>query len=78
VNNGNQPLIAKGLAMVFSEYLSAAKGAITYVKSQVRYRGLNTGGGWIRDPLDVPQKFAARITSLNMASEKRGRNGVRS
>lgn len=55
--------------MVFSEYLSAAKGAITYVKSQVRYRGLNTGGGWIRDPLHVPQKFAARIKSLNMESE---------
>ena len=29
------------------------------------------GGGWIRDPLYVPQKFAARIKSLNMASENR-------
>ena len=57
--------------MVFSEYLSAAKGAITYVKGQVRYRGLNTGGGWIRDPPYVPQKSAARIKSLNMASENR-------
>lgn len=57
--------------MVFSEYLSAAKGAIAHVQSQVRYRGLNTGGGWIRDPLNVPQKFAARITSLNMARENR-------
>ena len=60
--------------MVFSEYLSAAKGAITYVKGQVRYRGLNTGGGWIRDPLHVPQKFAARIKSLNM--ERQNRNAM--
>ena len=43
--------------MVFSEDLSAAKGAITYAESQVRYRGLNAGGGWIRDPLDVPQNL---------------------
>ena len=57
--------------MVFSQYLSAAKGAIDYVKGQARYRGLNTGGRWIRDPLDVPQKFAACIKSLNMASENR-------
>ena len=57
--------------MVFSEYLAAAKGAIAQVKSQARYRGLNTGGGWIRDPLEVPQKFAARITSLNMVRENR-------
>ena len=57
--------------MVFSEHLSLAKGAIAQVQSQVRYRGLNTGGGWIRNPLDVPQKFAARIKSLSVASENR-------
>jgi len=50
--------------MVFSDYLSAAKNAKAHVKSQVRYRGLNTAGEWIRDPLDVQQKFAARITSI--------------
>ncbi len=57
--------------MIFSEYLAVAKGAIAQVKGQVRYRALNTGGGWIRDPLNVPQKFAARIKSVNMASENR-------
>jgi len=50
--------------MLHSEYMAAAQRAIGYVKSQVKYRGLNTGGGWIRNPADVPQKFAARIESI--------------
>ncbi|HVT93674.1 MAG TPA: hypothetical protein VHD76_12570 [Bryobacteraceae bacterium] len=51
--------------MEHSEYLAAAQMAVDYVKQQVKYRGLNTAGGWIRNPLDVPQKFGARIKSLN-------------
>jgi len=57
--------------MVFSEYLAAAKGAIAHVKSQVRYRGLNAGGGWIRDPNEVQEKFAARLYSLYLERENR-------
>ncbi len=37
--------------MAFSEYLSAAKGAVEYVQSHVRYRGMNAGGGWNREAL---------------------------
>ena len=57
--------------MVFSEYLAAAKGAVEHVKGQVRYRGLNTGGGWIRHPNEVKEKFAARIYSLYLERENR-------
>lgn len=49
--------------MQHSEYLKAAQSAITYVKTNVKYRGLNTAGGWIRNPVDVPQKVVARIDS---------------
>lgn len=67
--------------MLHSDYASAAKDAITYVRSNVKYRGLNTGGGWIRNPLDVPQKFAARIDSVRKGNERSaeyrgGFNGV--
>lgn len=57
--------------MVFSEYLAAAKGAIEHVKGQVRYRSLNTGGGWIRHPTEVPEKFSARMYSLDLATKNR-------
>jgi len=56
--------------MLHSEYLAAAQAAIMHVKSNVKYRGLNTGGGWIRNPLDVPQKFAARIDSKIKGQER--------
>lgn len=46
--------------MVFSEYLSAAKAAVRHVQGSVRYRGLNTGGGWIRHPTELTEKFVAR------------------
>lgn len=49
--------------MVHSEYSKAAQDAITHVKRNVRYRGLNTGGGWIRNPTEVQEKFYARISS---------------
>ena len=32
---------------------------------------MDNGHGWIRDPLDVPQKFAARTTSRNIERENR-------
>ena len=53
--------------MVFSEYLAAARGAIAQVQSQVRYRGLNTGGEWIRNPFDVSEKFVARSRRIGVA-----------
>jgi hypothetical protein len=56
--------------MEFSQYVNAAKAAIQYVKTSVRYRGLNTAGGWIRNPAEIPQKFSARIKSLNTGSER--------
>lgn len=56
--------------MTFSEYMAAAKAAVTHVRSSVRYRGLNTAGGWIRDPLNVPQKFAARIDSKIQGAQR--------
>jgi hypothetical protein len=56
--------------MLHSEYMAAAQRAIGHVKSTVKYRGLNTGGGWIRNPADVPQKFGARIESLREGSKR--------
>jgi hypothetical protein len=56
--------------MLHSEYASAAQRAIDYVKSTVKYRGLNTAGGWIRNPTDVGQKFAARIESLSEGAKR--------
>jgi hypothetical protein len=56
--------------MLHSEYASASQRAIDYVKSRVKYRGLNTAGGWIREPADVVQKFAARIESLSEGSRR--------
>jgi len=56
--------------MMHSEYLAAAHDAISNVRASVQYRGLNTGGGWIRDPIDVPQKFKARIDSLRMGNQR--------
>jgi len=52
---------AKENAMVFSEYLASAKGAVAQVKSQVRYHGANRSVGWIRHPFDVSEKFLARV-----------------
>jgi len=56
--------------MEFSQYVNAANAAISYVKQNVRYRGLNTAGGWIRNPAEVPQKFAARIDSVRTGSQR--------
>jgi hypothetical protein len=56
--------------MMHSQYKSAANEALAHVKSQVKYRGLNTGGGWIRNPLDVPQKFYARIKSAVIGNQR--------
>ncbi len=56
--------------MLHSEYTKAAQAAIAHVKANVRYRGLNTAGGWIRNPIDVPQKFAARIKSLQLGASR--------
>jgi len=50
--------------MVHSGYVAQAKMANNYVRERVQYRGLNTAGGWIRNPVDVQQKFVARITSM--------------
>src|SRR5689334_5718883 len=50
--------------MVHSDYANAAAAAVSYVKSSVRYRGLNTAGGWIRHPTEVEWKFASRIATL--------------
>lgn len=56
--------------MLHSGYRAAAQGAVAYVKTQVRYRGLNTAGGWIRNPLEVNQKFLARIDSKVTGSQR--------
>lgn len=56
--------------MMHSQYSQAAKDAINHVKQNVRYRGLNTGGGWIRNPAEVPQKFYARINSMVKGAER--------
>lgn len=56
--------------MHHSEYRAAANRAIAYVKSNVKYRGLNTAGGWIRNPADVPQKVSARIDSSRKGAER--------
>jgi hypothetical protein len=49
--------------MLHSGYRTSAQSAVQYVKSAVRYRGLNTAGGWIRNPLESNLKFAARLYS---------------
>lgn len=56
--------------MLHSGYVKAAQDAIAHVQSEVRYRGLNTGGGWIRHPLEIPHKFAARISLLNEGARR--------
>ncbi len=56
--------------MQISDYRRAAQSAVAHVKAKVRYRGLNTAGGWIRNPLEVPQKFAARIESQVVGSRR--------
>jgi hypothetical protein len=53
-----------------SEYRAVAQSAIAHVKSKVRYRGLNTAGGWIRNPLEVQQKFIARVHSQVLGSKR--------
>ena len=50
--------------MEHSGYLKAAQSAITHVKGNVRYRGLNTAGGWIRNPIEAQQKVVARLDSM--------------
>lgn len=47
--------------MHHSEYRAAADRAVAYVKTNVKYRGLNTAGGWIRNPADIPQKVSALV-----------------
>ena len=56
--------------MHHSEYMAAANRAVAYVKSNVKYRGLNTAGGWIRNPADIPQKVSARIDSTLKGAER--------
>ncbi len=56
--------------MQFSEYRRAAESAIMHVKAKVRYRGLNTAGGWIRNPFEVQEKFVARIHSQILGSRR--------
>ncbi len=58
--------------MEHSEYLKSAQSAITHVKGNVRYRGLNTAGGWIRNPLEVNQKVVARADSLVTGAMRSG------
>jgi hypothetical protein len=53
-----------------STYLRHAEETINHVRSSVRYRGLNTGAGWIRHPTEVNSKFAARIQSLILGSQR--------
>lgn len=63
--------------MEHSEYLAAAQAAVANVRSNVRYRGLNTGGGWIRHPSEVVEKVVARVdsvvTGLVRSSEYKGK-----
>jgi len=56
--------------MLHSQYSAAAQAAVAYVRSTIRYRGLNTAGGWIRNPLEVNQKFASRIYSLYTGAKR--------
>lgn len=56
--------------MLHSEYKAAAAAALTHIQAKVKYRGLNTAGGWIRHPLDVPEKFIARIQSKLIGEER--------
>ncbi|MBS0429734.1 MAG: hypothetical protein JSR41_20830 [Proteobacteria bacterium] len=60
--------------MLHSEYVKAAQRAIAHVQSTVRYRGLNTGGGWIRHPFESNQKIVARIFNV---VESRSRSAAR-
>lgn len=56
--------------MPITEYRRVAQAAIAHVKAKVRYRGLNTAGGWIRNPLEVQQKFVARVHSQILGSSR--------
>lgn len=56
--------------MNHSDFLRAAEDALAHVRSSVRYRGLNTAGGWIRHPNEVPGKFAARIHSKILGAKR--------
>jgi hypothetical protein len=56
--------------MEHSKYVEAGKEALAYVRSKVRYRGLNTAGGWIRNPTEVVGKFAARIQSKRLGAAR--------
>jgi hypothetical protein len=56
--------------MEFSQYVSAAKSAIAYVQQTVRYRGLNTAGGWIRHPTEMNEKVVARVASKIVGSSR--------
>jgi hypothetical protein len=58
--------------MEHSGYLKAAQSAITHVKGNVRYRGLNTAGGWIRDPIEAQQKVVARLDSMITGAMRSG------
>jgi hypothetical protein len=56
--------------MDHSKYIEAGKDALAHVRSKVRYRGLNTAGGWIRNPAEVAGKFAARIHSKWLGAQR--------
>lgn len=56
--------------MLHSEYSRKAKDAIVFVQSSVRYRGTNTAAGWIRNPLEVTEKFATRLHSKYLGAQR--------
>jgi hypothetical protein len=49
--------------MSLARYRTAAEAAIDHVVRSVRYRGLNTVGGWVRHPAEVERKVVARVGS---------------
>jgi hypothetical protein len=56
------------MATSYYAYETAAKEALKHIRSKVRYRGLNTLGGWIRNPFEGTEKFVARVTNKLMGA----------
>jgi hypothetical protein len=56
------------MATSYYAYDTAAKEALKHIRSRVRYRGLNTLGGWIRNPFEGTEKFVARLTNKVMGA----------
>lgn len=50
--------------MLFSQYLGHAKAAIKHCQGAVRYRGINTPGGWLRHPLELNNLVLAGATNF--------------